>query len=410
MDPMQFTCSRCDRPNQSAETGPFGTCATCGVDGTALCDVCYGQHEGHNPRYRGHVFARASVSNPSTDAILGRLGLPVPTLVCKRHGDLPFTGLTCNECALGAEGSAVSLCLECIKEHSVFRPGHRLINATSNSPALRNRLVAAVWEPIPGCHPLSPRSTSSRPVPPTTSPTQERPDSLSNGSLSQSVNQRSASRGRSYSPRRTPESSHSGSPAASTPLVACARHKVVAVARELDTLLRYAAVARCQLDAAQGAAASALVSRFGVLSETLEAEVSARRTALDTELAAADAALNVALASTANALEAADTLSDAALSAHTPAILERIKAARATVVAIPVLPKTSAFVAVTPPSAAALRAAVAGAMGVMSLSLPQPHPHVHTPHCGHITAAPMVAGDSYRDGALTAVGISAVHS
>ena len=80
-----------------------------------------------------------------------------------------------------------------------------------------------------------------------------------------------------------------------TPVAACARHKVVAVARELDALPRYAEAARAQLAAAHDAATAALAAHFGSLAESLEAAVRSRHAALAAELAASDAALNRAL-------------------------------------------------------------------------------------------------------------------
>ena len=87
-------------------------------------------------------------------------------------------------------------------------------------------------------------------------------------------------------------------------------------------------------------------------------------------------------------MQAAKVLDDANLAAHTPALLVRAKDVYAAVAAVPVLPVTSGFLALSPcPSSEAVKARVAEAMGTLLLSPPTPAPHVHTPHCSH--AAPV---------------------
>jgi len=87
-------------------------------------------------------------------------------------------------------------------------------------------------------------------------------------------------------------------------------------------------------------------------------------------------------------LQAAKVLDDVNIAAHTPILLDRAREAEAMVAAIPVLPVTSGFLALSPcPSSEAVKARVAEAMGTLLLSPPTPAPHVHTPHCSH--AAPV---------------------
>ena len=62
--------------------------------------------------------------------------------------------------------------------------------------------------------------------------------------------------------------------------------------------------------------------------------------------------------------------------------------AREAVAAIPVLPVTSSFLALSPPpTPQALRTAVEGLLGTLILAPPSPPPHVHTPHCDHAAGA-----------------------
>ena len=87
-------------------------------------------------------------------------------------------------------------------------------------------------------------------------------------------------------------------------------------------------------------------------------------------------------------MQAAKVLDDVNIAAHTPILLDRAREAESMVAAIPVLPVTSGFLALSPaPSPTALQALVAEAMGTLLHSPPTPAPHVHTPHCSH--AAPV---------------------
>ena len=74
--------------------------------------------------------------------------------------------------------------------------------------------------------------------------------------------------------------------------------------------------------------------------------------------------------------------------AHSATLLERERVAREAVAAIPVLPVTSSFLALSPPpTPQALRTAVEGLLGTLILAPPSPPPHVHTPHCDHASGA-----------------------
>ena len=79
-------------------------------------------------------------------------------------------------------------------------------------------------------------------------------------------------------------------------------------------------------------------------------------------------------------MQAASILSDADIVAHAPFFQAKLEAARAAVAAIPVLPATSAFLAVTTPSAEELQAAVATAVGTLILTPPPGTAHVQTQH------------------------------
>ena len=81
--------------------------------------------------------------------------------------------------------------------------------------------------------------------------------------------------------------------------------------------------------------------------------------------------------------QGAAVLSDADVVAHSRVLLERGNAARAAVAAIPVVPATSGFLAVSAPEPRVVREAVEAAMGVLAYSPPASAPHVHTLHCAH---------------------------
>ena len=84
-------------------------------------------------------------------------------------------------------------------------------------------------------------------------------------------------------------------------------------------------------------------------------------------------------------------LDDADVAAHTSVLLRRGEAARASVASIPVLPATSAFLAVSVPSPEELRTAIGVAMGSLTTAMGTPVPHVCTPHCSHAAPRPVAS-------------------
>lgn len=334
-----FMCSRCERPNRSADlAGPSGSCTSCATDGVALCDVCFGLHVTAHPRFRGHAYSRSD-SLPTATEFLLRLGLQPRPHTCDSHGGLPLTGLECAKCTASADSGAVSafgLCLECIQIHSAVHPTHVLTPAVKGASALRTALVSAAWEPVDGCRAAAAALAAATaaggsgferlltgPPSPAESPAR-RPRSSGTAfggsggrggagssatSPLHSPSRRSGSRSPPPPTGRSPGSTGSSGgggmvgTAGRTPVAACARHKVVAVARELDALPRYAEAARAQLAAAQAAAAAALAAHFGSLADSLEAAVRSRRAALASELSASDSALNRALEAAGDAQE-----------------------------------------------------------------------------------------------------------
>ena len=85
-------------------------------------------------------------------------------------------------------------------------------------------------------------------------------------------------------------------------------------------------------------------------------------------------------------LQGADSLSDDALVEAAPGLLEQVRAARAAVLALPVLPETRATLRLLPPppaeSGAPAAAAKEAVLGRVSLAPPFSTPHVHSAHCG----------------------------
>ena len=97
-------------------------------------------------------------------------------------------------------------------------------------------------------------------------------------------------------------------------------------------------------------------------------------------------------------MQAASILRDADIVAHAPFFQAKLDAAHVVVAAIPVLPATSGFLAVSKPSAEELQAAVAAIIGTLILTPPHGTAHVHTPHCEHSKPIPVASAPS----ALTA--------
>lgn len=174
----------------------------------------------------------------------------------------------------------------------------------------------------------------------------------------------------------------------SPPIIACARHKALAVHAELEVLAGNEEATLTQLAGVREAAIAAGYPPESVDS-VFEARVSevptvaaAKRAALQTEAVIVDAALEGALAAIDEMREVV-LLDDAELVARAAAILAREASARAAVAAVPVSPITSAFIGLPalPASSYAHRDVTADALFGRVLVAPVLAPNAHTPHC-----------------------------
>jgi len=162
------------------------------------------------------------------------------------------------------------LCLTCIELHSATHPGHALVplRHTPDARTLRGRLGDAATSTVSGC-------------------------AAALGVISERASMGAAAA--------------EGAPGATAPftapLVACARHKAVAVADEYEALGLYQERALLQATENRDAAVAAVLARFHAVTTDILASVEAKRGALAVEVAAADAALDFALTSTSSCRE-----------------------------------------------------------------------------------------------------------
>lgn len=198
-----------------------------------------------------------------------------------------------------------------------------------------------------------------------------------------------------------------------SPIVACARHKALAIDAALCALATNEEAALSQIETTRNVAIAVghpekmFASAYEARVAEVRAAAATKRVALQTDAVAADAALEGALAAVAAlsevrvysrptklpslctvhvlcSLQAAAALSDAELAAQESALAALESAARSAVAAIPVSPATSASLslAFVPSSPEALRAADAGALFGQMQVAPVFSRHVHSPHCG----------------------------
>lgn len=194
--------------------------------------------------------------------------------ICKRH-EQPFLNVRCGACAVA--GSPVSLCTARIREHTAAHPTHGLAPFTIDASFLRESLVALVGGPTVTGATITTPATSETPA-----------SSYSGGLNIEPVSTASP-----------------GPPAKCSPIIECARLRVLAAQAGLDALATNEEAALVQLETNRDAALSVL--HAGVLADVEPAEVLAihaagvdavhaaaasKRSALETELVAADAALS----------------------------------------------------------------------------------------------------------------------
>lgn len=199
-----------------------------------------------------------------------------------------------------------------------------------------------------------------------------------------------------------------------SPIVCCARHKAQSIHAEMEALEINTTAAIVELGSARDRAVaqgypSEIVDAWldEIASEVGTARAS-KNEALEQAALSADAVLEGALAAVQalmqvrghargpNAFKAlshirivqgADSLSDDELAEAAPGLLEQGRAARAAVLALPVLPETRATLYLLPPQppSTAARAPAAATketvFGRVSLAPPFSTPHAHSPHC-----------------------------
>lgn len=270
MQSNYFTCTFCGRPNSNGSPRAAGRCTTCrDSEGEALCDTCCSAHA-NKSAFKDHtcILTTATVHSRGEELLM-RLGFEPAPRVCSLHGGLPFAGLTCAECAASTsvrnDLSVGNLCIACIKQHSASNPGHVLVpvHLTSDASSMRARLQETIGASVYGCFAAS----TVMDVLPCEADDVNDDLPVPLDSTSQSVD---------------------------TPLVACARHKAVAIANELKSVDRFRESALQQASENRNAAIAAVEASFQTLTNDVLTTFEAKRAALTAELAVADAALDQA--------------------------------------------------------------------------------------------------------------------
>ena len=234
-----------------------------------------------------------SASSCSGDPFVGSATDEPSPECCLRH----FRPALCVFCALCSsigdiEADQVGLCTGCIREHSLAQPTHCLTPLAPGAAFLRAALVALV--------PLNAAAQHEN----------DGEAAATDSSSSSSAPSGFSGVGKPFS--TLPEMGVSQDAASSPPLVDCARHRVLAIQTELDSLAthteaaflqleanRDAALAALESDAVAGVDAQAVLAAFSYGVDTAQASSASKRVGLEAELVAADAALGVAMDATA---------------------------------------------------------------------------------------------------------------
>lgn len=192
------------------------------------------------------------MSSPGA-ALLERLGLVPTPQFCTAHGSAPYLPLVCTTCISGKR-----LCASCIIEHSVEHPTHALLPPPAlDVTSLRARITQAPQAVVEGCFAVSNNAAAVGGGP-------------AGGAAA------------SYDAPST------------TPLVACARHKVAAFAAELELLEERAEAALARIQEDRETAHALVEATFKVRADELEMAVASKRSALQAELVVAQGSLDQA--------------------------------------------------------------------------------------------------------------------
>ena len=259
-----LTCVCC---SEDIEDRAFGTCQTCseetGRKDGSLCQTCFDFHTKANRGnvrklpFQGHSFSEttldASTEPSPQDVLLQELGLTPAFTTCPRHAEL-VTGLVCTECVV-VQDPGDGLCLSCVRLHSQANPSHTLKPVAPVVADLRAALASASRQAVDECR------------------------------ISDMAHQPSEVGG--VAQGRGSASSSSSNP----PVVECARHKAVALQREIETLKDNTESTLREWDARRDAVIMAAHNYFDAGRMDITTTAAARRAALETEAVAADCVL-----------------------------------------------------------------------------------------------------------------------
>ena len=262
-----LTCVCCSEISEGIAGRAFGTCQTSseesGRKDGSLCQTCFDFHtkttrgKVQKGPFREHLFSEttldASTEPSPQDVLLHELGLTPAFTSCPRHAE-PFTGLICTECVV-VQDPGDGLCLSCVRLHSQANPSHTLKPVAPVVTDLRAALASASRQAVDGCR-ISNKAQQPSEV----------------GGVAQGGGSASSS-------------------SSNPPVVECARHKAVALQREIETLKDNEESTLRDWDARRDAVIMATHNYFDAGRVDITTTAAARLAALEAEAVAADSAL-----------------------------------------------------------------------------------------------------------------------